>query len=273
MEAIHEASAEEPEKPHRHSYYTVIWAEEATGSHLVDFRTYPLQSGSLFFVAPGQIHQLMPHDKPKGAVILFSPEFLVRNDIREEFLTDLRLFRPCDDNSALRPQESFKQELTMLLGLMRYAYEHDTPRRLEKLGALLKFFLIRCHEEAMGRLEKEEDAPSRQGAGPVLLRKFKVEVEANFKVWHKVKEYADVLFITPGHLNDTVRLYLGETAKRYIQRRIVLEAQRMAMFTSKSAKEIAAELGYEDASHFGKIFKQQIGKTLKAFRKEQLNDK
>jgi len=152
---------------------------------------------------------------------------------------------------------------------MQYAYEYDTPHRLEKLGALLKLFLIRCHEEAMSKFEKKEDAPSRQGAGPVLLRKFKAEVEANFKTWHKVKEYADVLFITPGHLNDTVRLYLGETAKGYIQRRIVLEAQRMAMFTTKSAKEIAAELGYEDASHFGKIFKQQVGKTLRTFRKEQ----
>jgi len=269
MEAIHEASGEEPEKPHRHLYYTVIWAEEATGTHLVDFRIYPLQSGSLFFVAPGQVHQLEPEGKPKGTVVLFTPEFLAKNDIREEFLTDLHLFRPCDDNSALQPEESFQEELTMLLGLMQYAYEYDTPHRLEKLGALLKLFLIRCHEEAMSKFEKKEDAPSRQGAGPVLLRKFKAEVEANFKTWHKVKEYADVLFITPGHLNDTVRLYLGETAKGYIQRRIVLEAQRMAMFTTKSAKEIAAELGYEDASHFGKIFKQQVGKTLRTFRKEQ----
>jgi AraC-like DNA-binding protein len=44
-----------------------------------------------------------------------------------------------------------------------------------------------------------------------------------------------------------------------IQDRIIQEAKRLFYYTDKSAKEIAADLGFDDAAHFSRFFKNQAG--------------
>ena len=55
-----------------------------------------------------------------------------------------------------------------------------------------------------------------------------------------------------------------------INNRIILEAKRLLVYTNRSTIEIAAELGYNDSSHFSKFFKKHTGKSPTAFRKEKL---
>ena len=46
----------------------------------------------------------------------------------------------------------------------------------------------------------------------------------------------------------------------------MLEAKRLFYYTNKSTKEIASELGFEDASHFSRFFKNQIGQNPTEFK-------
>ena len=84
--------------------------------------------------------------------------------------------------------------------------------------------------------------------------------------WHQVKDYAELLCVTPNYLNEVIKLSINSSAKDFIQDRIILEAKRMAIFTGKSGKEIGFELGFEDPSHFSKFFKTNAGLSLQDFK-------
>ncbi len=62
----------------------------------------------------------------------------------------------------------------------------------------------------------------------------------------------------------------GLSAKAVITDRLLLEAKRLLIHTPQSVKQIALQLGFEEAAHFNKFFKKQQHITPKLFRKNYL---
>jgi AraC family transcriptional regulator, transcriptional activator of pobA len=91
MEHIFDKVAGKIDVPHRHDYYTVIWVEKGKGYHLIDFNQYPLGENQIFFVGPGQIHQLNTVESPIGRVMTFSNDFLNDSGIDKQFLLKINL--------------------------------------------------------------------------------------------------------------------------------------------------------------------------------------
>jgi AraC family transcriptional activator of pobA len=56
------------------------------------------------------------------------------------------------------------------------------------------------------------------------------------------------------------------TANEMQQHRLLMEAQRLLIYTSASAVQIAAELGFQDPAYFSRFFKRHTGLTPLAFR-------
>ena len=92
-------------------------------------------------------------------------------------------------------------------------------------------------------------------------------VETHFRTQHQVKFYADQLFKSPKTLSNLFGLYNHKTPLFIIQDRVIMEAKRMMFYTDKTAKEIAYELGFDDAGTFGKFFKRHTGVSASDFRK------
>jgi len=82
MEAIYEKRNGEIDEPHRHNYYTVLIIHQAKGQHKIDFNTYELAHNQIYFVAPGQVHQVIESEKSIGYVMTFSTQFLIENSIK-----------------------------------------------------------------------------------------------------------------------------------------------------------------------------------------------
>jgi AraC-like DNA-binding protein len=263
MEELNRLSGGIADPPHRHDYYSVIWSITATGRHIIDFREYALQPNHIFFVSPEQVHQVITDADPTGYVILFTPEFLEKNSIRDDFISNLKLFRSSDDTPPLPLNEQMSTSLQLFAGQMLSAFETRNDMYLETIGAYLKLFLIECNGHCS--LSPAENTQSVE-VGRSLVKKFKTLVEEHFHEWHQVKEYADALFVTPNYLNEVIRTSIDVSAKDYIQQRLILEAKRMIVFTPKSAKEIGYDLGFDDPSHFSKFFKTNTNQSLQEFR-------
>lgn len=249
--------------PHRHNYYTVIWPFGATGRHIIDFTDYPIEKDHIFFVSPSQVHQVMIDPDPTGFVILFTPEFLERNSIRNDFISNLKLFRNIDETPPLPVSGRTAEKLRLFAESMASSFDIRDDLYLETIGAYLKLFLIECSGQCS--LDPGPD-PQTYEVSRNLVRGFKDLVEKNFTKWHQVKYYADSLNVTPGYLNDVIRNSVKMPAKEYIQHRIILEARRMIIHTEKNSKEIGFELGFDDPAHFSKFFKTNTGHSLAEFR-------
>lgn len=100
-----------------------------------------------------------------------------------------------------------------------------------------------------------------------LLRAFNLLVESHFKTEHSVSFYADKLFKSPKTLSNTfAKLNTGPL--KIIHERLVLESKRLLIYTDKTAKEIAFEIGFEDASHLSRLFKKHTSLSPSEFKKQ-----
>jgi AraC-like DNA-binding protein len=263
MEEIDRALGGIADTPHKHNYYTVIWPVKATGKHIVDFKEYPVFPDQLFFVSPGQVHQIITDPGPTGYVILFSPEFLEKNSIRNEFIADLKLFQKSDETPPLPVNTELAATLRVFAEQMLRSFHLQNDMFLETIGAYLKLFLIECSGSCS--MVPGTNLQSIE-VSKTLVKHFKALVETRYTKFHQVKYYAEALNITPNYLNEVIKSAISVPAKDYIQNRIILEAKRMVVYTGKSAKEIGFGLGFDDPSHFSKFFKSNTGQTLQEFK-------
>lgn len=262
MQEIYVSNNGKSDHPHKHKYFTVLIVEEAQGIHRIDFKEYKFGKKEIHFVSPGNVHQVDLDTEPKGTVITFSKDFLIKNNIHEEFIFNLNLFRQI---GTTPPIELNNKDFDLILSTVQRLKETISKINIHRdraLGALLQLFLIYCTNSS----NVDNNQFNQEDKAVCLLRDFKQHVEHNFRVSHRVEDYAQKLNITSKHLSRTVRKLTGQTAKEMISDRIVLEAKRQLLFTLQSIGEIAGALGFEEAVHFSGFFKKRTGESPSQFR-------
>lgn len=265
MQDVHDRRKGVTDEPHRHNFYTVLLIKKAKGTHFIDFNAYDLGENQVFFISPGQVHQVVEKQKSEGYVLLFSNQFLVENNIPVSFIEDLNLF---NDHGHTPPLDISDDEFGILQTFCESICDLHTKHlkyNEQAIGAYLKLFLIQCNNAC----QLEVDNTQNKEAGNSILRNFKQLVNDHFDKWHQTSEYAEALHVSPDHLNRVVKSLVGKTAKEFIQARIIIAAKRMLYFSPLSTKEIGYELGFQEPAHFSSFFKKCTGESPSAYRQNK----
>jgi AraC family transcriptional activator of pobA len=266
MEDIYTKRNGKVDEPHRHNYYTILIINKAKGLHKIDFNTYDLSNKQIFFVAPGQVHQVIETEKSLGFAMTFSNQFLVKNSIPLSFIESLNLFQNYGQSPPLIPSqeqfEAIEKFTTQILSL----FNSNAAMKHLSIGAFLKLLLIECNNIcSINPIESDVDT-----SGDNLIRAFKNAVDNNYKKEHSTTYYSNGLHITADHLNRTVKTKIGKTAKEYVQSRIITEAKRLLYFTNLSNKEIGYELGFNEPANFSAFFKKCTQFSPSNFKKNEI---
>lgn len=264
MEAIYDRMGGRADEPHRHSYYTVLLVLRAKGRQIIDFNTFELSGNQVYFISPGQVHQIVEEDKSYGYALTFSEQFLLENGIERRFLNDLYLFQDYGYSPPLELEKEGVEKLKTIAENIFEFVQSDKKFKYQAVGALLKLFLIYCNN--MCDLSKEDNTQNTQAA-ITLLRNFKELLDENFSRWHKVADFAGALHITSDYLNASVKSLTDKTAKEHIQSRLLVEAKRLLRFSDRNIKEIAYALGFSEPANFSQFFKKCTGFSPSAFKK------
>ncbi|WP_374949305.1 helix-turn-helix domain-containing protein [Mucilaginibacter sp.] len=83
----------------------------------------------------------------------------------------------------------------------------------------------------------------------------------------EINDFADLLFITPAHLSDTIKDVLGKSPCDVYEEGMVRISKELLLDTAKSIGEIAVTLTY-DPSNFTKFFKRYAGMKPKEYRNQ-----
>lgn len=105
-----------------------------------------------------------------------------------------------------------------------------------------------------------------QSASRLSYFHFKTLIEQHFKKQHHVQAYADQLCMTAEMLGKIVRDTVNKTPKQLIDERLITEVKRMLLWTNRTNKEIAYDLGFESDSYFNRYFKKHCHQTPFSFR-------
>src|SRR5690554_485687 len=266
MEDIYDKRSGRVDEPHRHNYYTVLIIERAKGIHKIDFNSYELGENQVFFVAPGQVHQVVEKEKSFGYVMTFSNLFLVENTIPISFIESLNLFQNYGQSPPLLPSPKQYESITKFASQIFDLYHSDADMKHLSIGAFLKLLLIECNNIcSINPIESDVDT-----TGDNLIKSFRKAVNEHYKKEHSTTYYAGLLHITPDHLNRTFRSKVGKTAKDFIQSRIITEAKRLLYFTDLTTKEIAYELGFNEPANFSAFFKKHTDLSPSEFKKNEI---
>ena len=68
--------------------------------------------------------------------------------------------------------------------------------------------------------------------------------------------------------SSTFKEYTGENFSTYLKKLRIEKSRRLLGNTDMNINEIAGKVGFEDARHFGKVFKEMTGMTPTACRED-----
>jgi AraC family transcriptional activator of pobA len=101
-----------------------------------------------------------------------------------------------------------------------------------------------------------------------LFKDFSLLVEQNFRKLHTVKAYASRLGISPKSVTKHFQKLGVIKPSSFIKNRILLESKRLLIYTDKTVKEIAFELGFNDPAYFTRFFTKATSKSPLQFKKD-----
>lgn len=254
MEAKHLSEA------HRHEFYTFILPYWGSGSHTIDFESYELVPGRLFFINYDQLHSWDLKGQLGGYLIVFSKTFFNLVDTQND---------PVKNNGTMDQLPTYvdlpEEELpswNFLFESIELEFIKSEKFSRELICLYLKAAVLKMQNAAEKTLQPK--AKSDHKANQV--ERFKALVSQHFKELKSSKDYAALLSITPNYLNAISNEILGKSAGTVIKNRVILEAKRLLTHSDLTIRQIGLELGFSDNSHFGKYFRKDVGKTPSNFR-------
>ncbi|MCD8194106.1 MAG: AraC family transcriptional regulator, partial [Tannerellaceae bacterium] len=117
-----------------------------------------------------------------------------------------------------------------------------------------------CYKEYFHNKEHKLDR------GNQILRDFLRLLYENYQNEHSVSFYAEKSNITFQHFCKTVKQASGKTPSEIINNFLIMDAKSYLKSTSRSVKEIAISLGFQNTSFFSKFFKNHTGMTPQEYR-------
>jgi len=251
--------------PHRHNYFEIIIFKESGGIHEIDFRTFNIQKNTLHFVSPEQVHLLRRNKNVTGFVISFTSDLSLNLKINDSFFDSFPFLNNPYSQPIIELKDKFiAHKVFEIIENIEVEFNSTNHDKQEILALYLSILLVLSRRIYIQNADDEKPLILKND----LTHKFKKLVDLNFVTIKNVTEYASLLNISAGHLNDSLQKGFGKSASEIIYERIILEAKRMLYHSSKSIKEIAAHLNYDDASYFSRFFKTHAKITPDEFRKQ-----
>jgi AraC family transcriptional activator of pobA len=248
-----------PLPPHRKTVYDFVFLKRGFSKRSKGLNHYTFGAGEFFFLPPYQIttHELMSEDV-EGYFCHFDAQ-----------LFGMGLFQTSLDNFSflqflshplvkvpLEAQKPILNSLERLESLYLQAQRND----LELISVYLLSLLLEVKKYVKG------DTQSRQNSTAVhITQQFKNALMQEIYRKQTVVEYADLLSVTPNHLNKCVRAATHKTAQDLLNEMLILEAKSLLKYSNLQIAEIAVKLCNQTPSNFARFFKSQTGVSPKQY--------
>nr|WP_295926521.1 helix-turn-helix domain-containing protein [uncultured Dyadobacter sp.] len=246
----------------RSFYFFALFVNSGNAQINYGDKTVTNPESYLVFHSPDLVYSFSHDETLEGYVIYFKPECFsfLKPDFHEEFPFFNRLY-----TNLFKLDQATFQQLSPHFEDVLAAYDRSGDKsHMEARARLLALFYF-MNAFVTERRKMTRFATPQQ----LLLSKYIQLVNNHYLDKRTVKEYADLLSVTPNHLSQSVKAVSGKNALSYIAARLLTEAKSLLLYTHVDMAEIAYQLGFSDPANFGSFFKKNVGMSPLAFRKRK----
>ncbi len=254
--------------PHTKNFHQISFIQGFGTSELnINDQKIRTVNGVLYFISPNHIYSWARDKKIDGYILNFKQDYLPvkPSQFQEQFhffhLDKLNAF-PIATEENDRVTEIFSE-------LYAAYYKEGNPFSEQILKHYLQVVLYKCLDLYQERVKTVDKLPENQA----LFVKYQNLINNYYLSKRSIKEYAELLHVTPNHLSETIKASTGKKALHYINQRLLLEAKNLLKYGEEDVKQIAYILNFASPSHFGKFFKANTQQTPANYRKSAHSEK
>ena len=250
--------------PYRSDHFTIVMVTMGSATLKLNLIDYNIDRYNLLIISPNDVRQFLTISADCRFIgIGFTQNFLLHSGLHKKNIDAFDFFssqadpivKLDEENSAILLQLfSILQKKTTSKEPMFFTEEfvsHGFSTLIFEIASLFRTKNVIHH-----KITRKED----------LVMRFMKLLPLYYKKERGVQYYADLLFITPKYLTQTIKQITGKTAGDFIEEMVVMEAKVLLNDLSSSIAKIAEELHFSDQFSFSKFFKKHAGLNPSEYR-------
>ncbi len=254
--------------PQKFPYHLIILCTKGNLQANVGLHSFELSEQSLTIVPPQTLYKFTG----RGVHVSFlavKEDFLQRAFMRNEGLGELLFISP--DYPPTFPLERNHFEDTLYkFQKIKEELDRESPFYLDIIRLYIVQILYEYNRACEYCLLHSNKMINRQYQ---VMHEYKKLVELHFKDVKNLKDYSEMMNLSPKYLSECVKSQTGKSAHKIIQERVVMEAEWLLKNKSLSIKDIAYQLGFRAPESFTRYFSKNTGIPPTLFSKNRKIDR
>lgn len=244
-------------RPHMVDFNQLIVILDGNGEHEVDFNIITIKKNMVIPITSGQVHAFKKNQSLQGYVIVFTADFLIHDQANLKYIYNSIIFHTLIKPLQLQCNEEFALLTKMLYHtfLKKNVYEYE-----EQLRSYLKLILLQLEQTKRSMVQPFSDTSI------IISQKFIHELEKRINYKTKISDICKNLNTNCKKVSAAIKITINKTPKQLLDERIILELKRLLLYTDLNIKEIAHQMGFEEASNLTNYFKKHTQLSPSQFR-------
>jgi AraC family transcriptional activator of pobA len=248
-------------RPHRHAdLHQLLLLRRGRVTATLDGQASDLATPAALVIPPGVVHSFKFRPDTVGFVVSIATDLVDELARADPSLRSLLV-----DVSAERIESRalVSTDVWPLCEMLLREFTRAAHGRQSALRGLLTALLANFR-----RLKAGTEHPDADGTGArELVARFRELLEQRLHERPSVAQYATALGVTEARLRRACVAITARTPVELIQRRVLLEAERLLRYTSMPINQIAYHLGFDDPAYFSRFVTRGTGRAPRLVRK------